>query len=80
MKVLLLLLLLLLLCSTQVLTLSCYTCKDENDKICKTEKSCHPGAHYCKTFVRGDDISRTCEEFCAEDIFTTCCQTDLCSA
>ncbi|KAG7223117.1 hypothetical protein INR49_015876 [Caranx melampygus] len=53
MKVLLLTLLLLLLCSTQVLTLQCFTCVDENDDICKTVTECPPEAQYCKTTQRG---------------------------
>ncbi|XP_035536038.1 lymphocyte antigen 6D [Morone saxatilis] len=79
MKVLLLTVLLLLLCSTQVLTLRCYTCESDNDDLCKTETDCPDTAQYCKTVMGGGDIkSRTCEEFCAEDLFTTCCQQDLC--
>ncbi|XP_061576202.1 lymphocyte antigen 6D [Cololabis saira] len=79
MKVLLLpLLLLLLLCSTQVLTLRCYTCEDENDTICKKETQCDDSAHYCRTSVHHETLSRTCEVFCAEDYFTTCCKEDLC--
>ncbi|KAA8593846.1 lymphocyte antigen 6D [Etheostoma spectabile] len=75
MKVLLLTLLL-LLCSTQVLTLRCYTC--EGGDRCKTETDCPPSAQYCQTKTNGDAISRTCEEFCAEDYFTKCCDSDLC--
>ncbi|XP_044059247.1 lymphocyte antigen 6D [Siniperca chuatsi] len=78
MKVLLLTLLLLLLCSTQVLTLRCYTCEGENDDVCKTETDCPASAQYCKTYEKLDEFSRTCEDFCAEDFFTTCCQDDLC--
>ncbi|XP_040901536.1 lymphocyte antigen 6D [Toxotes jaculatrix] len=78
MKVLLLTLLLLLVCSTHVLTLRCYTCEGENDDICKTVTDCQASDQYCKTTRRGDQISRTCEEFCAEDFFTTCCHDDLC--
>ncbi|GAA6218332.1 lymphocyte antigen 6D-like [Lates japonicus] len=75
MKILLLTLLLVLLCSTQVLTLRCYTCQGEN---CKVETVCQDTAQYCKTYSRGDDISRTCEEICVADDFTTCCESDLC--
>ncbi|XP_022074072.1 lymphocyte antigen 6D [Acanthochromis polyacanthus] len=75
MKVLLLMALL-LLCSTQVLTLKCYTCDDGAD--CKTETDCPPSSVYCKTTAHGDEFSRTCEEDCDEDFFTTCCQQDLC--
>ncbi|CAI5694004.1 unnamed protein product [Oreochromis niloticus] len=78
MKVLLLTLLFVLLCSTQVLTLNCYICEDENDISCKTETVCPLSAQYCKTIQRGDRIFRSCEEFCAEDYFTTCCREDLC--
>ncbi|TDH15161.1 hypothetical protein EPR50_G00027940 [Perca flavescens] len=75
MKVLLLTLLL-LLCSTQVLTLRCYTC--EGDDRCKTETDCPPSAQYCQTKINGDELSRTCEEFCAEDYSTKCCKSNLC--
>ncbi|XP_047450240.1 lymphocyte antigen 6D [Mugil cephalus] len=79
MKVLLITLLLVLLCSAQVLTLTCYTCENEHDATCKIETDCPTNAAYCKTFQRGNQLSRTCEEFCAEDYYTTCCQGDLCS-
>ncbi|PWA20247.1 lymphocyte antigen 6D [Gambusia affinis] len=78
MKVLLLSMVVLLLCSTQVLTLKCFTCQDENDTICKTETVCHSSNQYCKTYKKGNALSRSCEEFCAEDFFTVCCQEDLC--
>ncbi|XP_072248972.1 lymphocyte antigen 6D [Leuresthes tenuis] len=78
MKLQLISMLLLLLCSTQVLTLKCFTCEGEGDEICKTETDCPSSAQYCKTTQRGDEMSRTCEEFCAEDYFTTCCEEDLC--
>ncbi|KAK5868430.1 hypothetical protein PBY51_009447 [Eleginops maclovinus] len=76
MKVLLLTLLL-LVCSTQVLTLRCYTCEGNAD--CKAETDCPESAGYCKTWEHGDELLRTCEELCAEDDFTTCCTSDLCS-
>ncbi|XP_022616957.1 lymphocyte antigen 6D [Seriola dumerili] len=78
MKVLLLMLLLLLLCSTHVLTLRCYTCENENDDICKMVTQCPLSAQYCKTTQDGDNLYRTCEEFCDEDFFTSCCDEDLC--
>nr|XP_054598858.1 lymphocyte antigen 6D [Nothobranchius furzeri] len=78
MKVLLLTLVTLLLCSTQVLTLQCYSCEGDTDHICKTVTTCQSTSMYCKTYIKGDDISRSCEEFCQEDFFTTCCQEDLC--
>nr|XP_046246458.1 lymphocyte antigen 6D [Scatophagus argus] len=78
MKVLLLTLLL-LLCSTQVLTLRCYTCDGDNDHICKIETDCPTSAQYCQTIESGGEIvSRTCEDICAEDMFTSCCENDLC--
>ncbi|XP_042271142.1 lymphocyte antigen 6D [Thunnus albacares] len=70
--------LLLLLCSTQVFTLRCYTCEGENDDICKNVSECPSSAQYCKTTDIDNKLSRTCEDFCAEDLFTTCCQGDLC--
>ncbi|XP_030601131.1 lymphocyte antigen 6D [Archocentrus centrarchus] len=78
MKVLLLTLLVVLLCSTQVLTLKCYTCESEHDNICKTETVCPESAQYCKTTQKGDQFSRSCEDFCAQDYFTICCREDLC--
>ncbi|XP_008279875.1 lymphocyte antigen 6D [Stegastes partitus] len=75
MKVLLLMLLL-LLCSTQVLTLKCYTC--DGDLDCKTETDCPSSSQYCKTIVHGDEFSRTCENSCVDDDFTICCDEDLC--
>ncbi|XP_068568940.1 lymphocyte antigen 6 complex, locus D [Cebidichthys violaceus] len=78
MKVLLLTLLL-LLCSAQVLTLRCYVCRDAQDEYCKTETDCPPSSHFCKTFESDVQFSRTCEQLCAEDQYTTCCSTDLCS-
>ncbi|XP_026231707.1 lymphocyte antigen 6D [Anabas testudineus] len=78
MKVLLLTLLLVLLCSTQVLTLRCYVCTSEDDNICKTEADCAATAQYCKTYQKELTFTRTCEDFCAEDHFTKCCQEDLC--
>ncbi|RVE64552.1 hypothetical protein OJAV_G00126960 [Oryzias javanicus] len=78
MKVMLISMVLLLLCSAQVLTLKCYTCDGENDKICKTETVCPPLKDYCRTYQKGDVFSRSCESLCAEDYFTTCCTTDLC--
>ncbi|XP_071352597.1 lymphocyte antigen 6D [Trachinotus anak] len=78
MKVLLLTLLLLLLCSTHVLTLRCYICENESDDTCKTETECQASAQYCKLTQKDDQISRTCEEFCEDDYFTQCCETDLC--
>ncbi|KAG8002172.1 hypothetical protein GBF38_012552 [Nibea albiflora] len=80
MKVLLLTtVLLLLLCSTQVLTLRCYTCDGTDESDCKTETDCPASAQYCKTVERGGDIqSRTCEQFCSESEFVNCCDEDLC--
>ncbi|KAM9317711.1 lymphocyte antigen 6D [Pholidichthys leucotaenia] len=79
MKVLILSLLLLLLCSTQVFTLTCYTCETSD---CKEETVCPESATFCKTVLtnEGDIDDRTCEETCSEDYVTRCCMTDLCSS
>ncbi|KAM9359005.1 lymphocyte antigen 6D [Symphorus nematophorus] len=76
---LLMFLLLLLLCSTQVLTLRCYTCEDSN---CKTATECPDSAQYCKTVLNeGEIVSQTCEDICDEQEYpaTSCCQDDLCN-
>ncbi|CAN9511557.1 unnamed protein product [Ophioblennius macclurei] len=76
MKTVVLAALLLLLCSTQVLTLRCNTCDGDD---CKMETDCPSTAQYCKTVtLAGDIVSRTCEEMCEEDDFTSCCSEDLC--
>ncbi|XP_036932678.1 lymphocyte antigen 6D-like [Acanthopagrus latus] len=77
---LLLLTLVVLLCSTQVLTLTCYTCGGASDPDCKTETVCPPTAQFCKTVESGGDItSRTCEALCSEETYgVSCCSTDLC--
>ncbi|XP_054460668.1 lymphocyte antigen 6D [Anoplopoma fimbria] len=77
MKVLLLTLLL-LVCSTQVLTLRCYTCSGETDDICKQETDCPSSSNFCKTFESDTQFSRTCEDFCVEGVHTTCCDSNLC--
>ncbi|KAL7399790.1 hypothetical protein ABVT39_001794 [Epinephelus coioides] len=75
MKVLLLVTLL-LLCSTQVLTLRCYTCDGNPD--CKTETECPDSSQYCMTSFStdGETISRSCVELC--NTGHPCCSTDLC--
>ncbi|XP_029302769.1 lymphocyte antigen 6D [Cottoperca gobio] len=73
-----LLTLLLLLCCTQVLTLRCYTCVGEDDEDCKVETECPATAQYCMTMQYGGELSRTCQDYCAEDDNTYCCQEDLC--
>ncbi|XP_074497572.1 uncharacterized protein LOC141771335 [Sebastes fasciatus] len=77
MKVLLLTLLVLSLCSIQVLTLKCYTCVGTD---CKVVENCATEKVHCRTYAKGDVLERACEQFCAEDDFTTCCQQDLCIA
>ncbi|KAM3616156.1 uncharacterized protein V6R79_013388 [Siganus canaliculatus] len=81
MKVLLVMVLL-LLCSTQVLTLKCYTCGGPNDRVCQVETECASNAEFCKTVenAEGAIASRSCEQDCFEDDFTTCCEGDLCEA
>ncbi|XP_021442826.1 short neurotoxin 7-like [Oncorhynchus mykiss] len=69
--------LLVLLCSTQVLTLRCYTC-DMADADCKQETECPPSSMYCRTVVTADTVTRTCEEMCASGVNVYCCQGDLC--
>ncbi|XP_034459303.1 lymphocyte antigen 6D [Hippoglossus hippoglossus] len=78
MKVLFLTLLLLLVCSTQVLTLRCNTCTSGADVECKTPVECELTEVYCRTVMDGDQMDRTCEQFCDPDDFTSCCQTDEC--
>ncbi|XP_030295134.1 lymphocyte antigen 6D-like [Sparus aurata] len=77
---LLLLTIVVLLCSTQVLTLTCYTCGGASDPDCKTETVCPSTAQFCKTVESGGDItSRTCEALCSEETYgVSCCSTDLC--
>lgn len=36
-----------------VLTLTCYTCENDNDQTCKIETDCPTTAQYCKTFKKG---------------------------
>ncbi|XP_037328104.2 lymphocyte antigen 6D [Pungitius pungitius] len=69
---------LLLLCSAQVLTLRCFTCRDGSDGICKEATDCPTSSHFCKTFENDTQFSRTCEDFCVEGQHTTCCKSDLC--
>ncbi|XP_029302835.1 lymphocyte antigen 6D-like [Cottoperca gobio] len=71
-----LLTLLLLLCSTQVLTLRCYTCGGIWN--CNAQTECPASAQYCKAVWLGEQFDRTCEEYCVEDEYTYCCQEDLC--
>ncbi|XP_011616906.1 three-finger toxin A2-like [Takifugu rubripes] len=71
--------LLLLVCSTQVLTLTCFVCADANDTICMEEFPCPDGSNYCVTVEQGGVISsRTCEPTCPDTPYTNCCTEDLC--
>ncbi|XP_061538478.1 lymphocyte antigen 6D [Phycodurus eques] len=78
MKLVLVTTLLLLLCSTQVLTLSCYSCNDEDRNDCITVKTCNENETFCKIYGLGNKISSGCAKKCVEDSQTTCCQSDLC--
>ncbi|CAF91629.1 unnamed protein product [Tetraodon nigroviridis] len=76
---LVLLTLLLLVCTSQVLTLTCYVCTNENDKVCATELECPKSSNYCVTVEsEGEISSRTCEANCPSGPYTTCCNEDLC--
>ncbi|XP_024301223.1 short neurotoxin 8 [Oncorhynchus tshawytscha] len=69
--------LLVLLCNTQVLTLRCYTC-EEDDADCKQVTECPPSSMFCRTVVTADTVTRTCEEMCVSGVNAYCCQGDLC--
>ncbi|XP_060901843.1 lymphocyte antigen 6D [Labrus mixtus] len=77
MKVLLLTLLL-LLCSTQVLSIRCFTCNSADDH-CTVQTDC-PNDHYCMVREHSGSVSRTCAEICTENNHTSCCEEDLCNA
>ncbi|XP_061682995.1 lymphocyte antigen 6D [Syngnathoides biaculeatus] len=68
----------LLLCSTQVLTLKCYSCEGEDQNDCKTAVTCKENETFCKIRGLGDNVTRGCAKECDEDTMTTCCQVDLC--
>nr|XP_043888453.1 lymphocyte antigen 6D-like [Solea senegalensis] len=78
MKILLLTLLVVLLCSTQVLTLRCYTCEGDSEN-CKAETECLP-TDYCKTVVGGNTMRRGCAARCVPNDVTYCCQENLCES
>ncbi|AWO99369.1 putative lymphocyte antigen 6D-like [Scophthalmus maximus] len=61
-----------------LLTIRCFTCDNAEDDICKTVVECDAAAIYCKAVTTADGIIRTCEELCADDNNTTCCQEDEC--
>lgn len=42
---------------SSVLTLRCYTCRDESDGICKEATDCPTSSHFCKTFESGTSAS-----------------------
>ncbi|XP_037124658.1 lymphocyte antigen 6D [Syngnathus acus] len=78
MKVMLFTTLLLLLCSTQVLTLRCfsYSCGDGN--MCDNWVNCEENQIFCKTVGSGNQLTKSCAAECKEDFETSCCQSDLC--
>ncbi|XP_058490803.1 short neurotoxin 3-like [Solea solea] len=80
MKILLLTLLVVLLCSTQVLTLQCYTCEDPDNPANTTPcvEECADGVFYCKTVVSENSLTRGCASECTNDENTGCCNVDLC--
>ncbi|XP_057695584.1 lymphocyte antigen 6D [Corythoichthys intestinalis] len=71
-------LLFLLLCSTQVLTLECYSCVGSDENECNDVKTCKENELYCKTTGSGSEVHMDCSETCVESSTTTCCQTNLC--
>ncbi|XP_054650410.1 lymphocyte antigen 6D [Dunckerocampus dactyliophorus] len=79
MKVLLVTLMLLLLCSTQVLTLRCFTCNGGDQNPCTTVTECSSEETVCKTTFSSNKIQKGCAPACDEkEPLTSCCEVDLC--
>ncbi|KAJ7990632.1 hypothetical protein DPEC_G00302410 [Dallia pectoralis] len=70
--------LLLLVCSSQVHSLSCFTCDPNNPENCKVVTQCPPSSQYCRTVVTATTVARSCEEMCDPGVNIYCCQGDLC--
>ncbi|KAL0973351.1 hypothetical protein UPYG_G00202340 [Umbra pygmaea] len=70
---------LLLLCSSQVLTLRCFTCDQNNPDNCKVVTECPGSSKFCRTVtIAGEIVSRSCQDTCVKDDNIQCCQQDMC--